>query len=269
MHANNAVESNKDAHAKEIAALKSQHADELVKLHSTTKDQAGELNKLRLEHGLVTEEVKAKVAAHNKEIQELAAKHAATVEVMADAQIAEIERMKEQHSEALQHSTLSEKAAADSQADSIKSAELVKEMQIKIASLEAELALSSTIHAPESQSLEKAKAGLVNGGDSPSFAHSELAQTEPTTPKKQEDETMKVGSGDEELSPADATDISSTVPTPAPRSEKHNIEGQLAGMQEQLKQLDDIDAEMLEQHERMARTLNRVDDTPVGTSEEV
>jgi hypothetical protein len=39
-------------------------------------------------------------------------------------------------------------------------------------------------------------------------------------------------------------------------------------MQEQLKHLDEIDAEMLEQHERMARTLSRVDDTTVITSEE-
>ena len=218
---------------------------------------------------MVTEEVKAKEAAHNKEIQELAAKHAATMEAMADAQVAEIERMKEQHSEVLKRSTLSENAAEDSQANSIKSAELVKEMQIKIASLEAELALSSTMRAPESQSLEKENTKLINGSENPGLAQSELAQAEPTTPNKQEDETMKVGSGDEEHSPANATDISSTVPTPVPTSEKPNIEGQLAGMQEQLKQLDDIDAEMLEQHERMARTLNRVDDTAVGTSEEV
>lgn len=266
---NDAVESSKDAHAKEINALKSQHADQLTKLQSASKDQAAELDKLKMQHGLATEEVKANEAAHSREIEELQAKHSATLEAVADAQIAEIERVKKEHSEALQNSTTSEKVAEDSRADSIKSAELLKEMQIKIASLEAELALSSTTDTPSSKSPKKKESKKsVNGNGSPGLVHSKWAQAEPTTPLKQEYGTMRGGSGDDETSPAGATDISSMAPTPASASRKDNIEGQLAGMQEQLKHLDEIDAEMLEQHERMARTLSRVDDTTVVTSEE-
>jgi len=197
---------------------------------------------------LAIEEVRAKEEARNREIKELQTQHSATLEAMADAQVTEIERIKQQHTEALP--TESDEPAEMATAESL------KEMQIKIASLEAELALSKNTDTPRSKSPRKKKSSKsINGNGSPALANSKGVQ-EPTTPN--EYGTIRGGSGDDE-----ASDISSTTPTPI----KHNIEGQLAGMQEQLKHLDDIDAEMLEQHERMARTLSRVDDT-VGTSEE-
>jgi chromosome segregation ATPase len=262
---NNAVDFSKDALAKDILALKSQHADQLTKLQSASKDQAAELNKLKMQRGLITEDTKANEAAHNREIKELAAQHSTTMEAMADSQVVEIERMKKQHTEALQRAKTSENVGEDSRAELIKSAEMLKEAQIKIVSLEAELALSSKTGTPRAKSPKKKRSSKsINGSGSPGLGHSKWAQAEPTTPLKSDYGSMRGGSGDDEPSLAGATDISSTVPTPMSAAREHNIEGQLAGMQEQLKHLDDIDAEMLEQHERMARTLNRVDDTTVG-----
>jgi hypothetical protein len=253
-----ALENSKDVHAKAISDLKSQHIDQLTKLQAGSKDQAAELEKLKMR---VEEETKTTAAAHNREVKELQAQHAATMEAMADAQVVEIEKMKKQHVEALQKATTFETVAEGLQADSSKTAETTKEMQIKIASLEAELALSKKTDTPRSKSPKKKKSRKsINGSGSPGLAHSMWAQGEPTTPLKQEYGTMRGGSGDDEPSQAETTEISSTAPTSASVPRKYNIEGQIAGIQEQLKHLDDVDAEMLEQHERMARTLSRVYD---------
>lgn len=253
-----ALETSKDAHAKAINDLKSQHIDQLTKLQSASKDQTMELKKLKTR---VEEETKTNAAAHDREVKQLQAQHAATMEAMADAQVTEIENMKRQNSEALQMATASEAVAGGPPADINQSAEALKEMQVKVASLEAELALAKKTDTPRSKSPRKKKSTKsINGNGSPGLANSKWAQPEPTTPLKQEYGTMRGGSGDDEPSPAGATDISSTVPTPASAPRKHNIEGQIAGIQEQLKVLDDVDAEMLEQHERMAKTLSRVDD---------
>ncbi|EXJ91362.1 hypothetical protein A1O1_04474 [Capronia coronata CBS 617.96] len=49
---------------------------------------------------------------------------------------------------------------------------------------------------------------------------------------------------------------------------KRNVAGQLAGIQEQIKQLDDLSEDFLEEHQNMAKMLSRVDDgtTNVSTS---
>ncbi|KAK5050558.1 hypothetical protein LTR84_003839 [Exophiala bonariae] len=51
---------------------------------------------------------------------------------------------------------------------------------------------------------------------------------------------------------------------------KHNVAGQLAGIQEQIRQLDEISEDFLVEHQRMARTLSKVDDqTETPTTVEV
>jgi hypothetical protein len=48
-------------------------------------------------------------------------------------------------------------------------------------------------------------------------------------------------------------------------SGKRNLAGQLAGIHEQIKQLDELSEEFLEEHQKMARTLSRVDDKTTTT----
>ncbi|EXJ93157.1 hypothetical protein A1O3_01714 [Capronia epimyces CBS 606.96] len=74
--------------------------------------------------------------------------------------------------------------------------------------------------------------------------------------------------GNDEANPA-----AEPIPTPTPDTPgrhphsgtmgKRNVAGQLAGIQEQIKQLDDLSEDFLEDHQKMASMLNRVDD---GTS---
>lgn len=58
-----------------------------------------------------------------------------------------------------------------------------------------------------------------------------------------------------------ATEINPDSPDqPHTATGKRNVAGQLAGIQEQIKQLDDLSEDFLEEHQKMAKMLSRVDD---------
>lgn len=65
-------------------------------------------------------------------------------------------------------------------------------------------------------------------------------------------------------------DASVQVEPTEEKSNKHNVAGQLAGIQEQIRQLDEISGDFLAEHQKMARTLSKVDDqTETGMTVEV
>lgn len=63
------------------------------------------------------------------------------------------------------------------------------------------------------------------------------------------------------------SDESSSAPPveSTPTASKRNIAGQLAGIHEEIKQLSELSDEMFDDHQKMARTLNKVDDTTTTT----
>jgi C4-type Zn-finger protein len=67
---------------------------------------------------------------------------------------------------------------------------------------------------------------------------------------------LRGGSSEEDNTVA-TTDATSA---PATNGKSRNVAGQLAGIHEQIKQLDEMSEDFLEDHQKMASILSRVDD---------
>ena len=76
---------------------------------------------------------------------------------------------------------------------------------------------------------------------------------------------LRGGSGDEDNTTADPEG----APVPVVNGKPRNITGQLAGIHEQIKQLDEMSEHFLEDHQKMASILSRVDDQTQTATVEV
>jgi len=98
--------------------------------------------------------------------------------------------------------------------------------------------------------------GSKNGLESSKWATAEdPATTSPETPASPST-GLRGGAGD--LNALDEAQAQETQTEEKPS--KHNVAGQLAGIQEQIRQLDEISGDFLVEHQKMARTLSKVDD---------
>ncbi|KEF52156.1 uncharacterized protein A1O9_11782 [Exophiala aquamarina CBS 119918] len=98
--------------------------------------------------------------------------------------------------------------------------------------------------------------GQKKGLESSKWATAEeLATASPQTPASPSS-GLRGGASDQ-----DALDeVGADGPETEEKPSKHNVAGQLAGIQEQIRQLDEISGDFLVEHQKMARTLSRVDD---------
>lgn len=97
--------------------------------------------------------------------------------------------------------------------------------------------------------------GLKKGLESSKWAAADdLATTSAETPASSSG--LRGGAGDQ-----DSLDqAQDQAQQSGQKTSKHNVAGQLAGIQEQIRQLDEISGDFLVEHQKMARTLSRVDD---------
>lgn len=150
--------------------------------------------------------------------------------------------------------------------------------QLKLVKKEAEeVALPSPKQRRKSRSPKRKSANHLSspGAPKPGLEASRWANPEASTTVStsiSEDQTtepvsdVRGGDGNEGTAPATEEDkMPSGQDHVAANNGKRNIAGQLAGIQEQIKQLDDLSEDFLEEHQKMARTLSRVDDRTTST----
>lgn len=104
--------------------------------------------------------------------------------------------------------------------------------------------------------------GENKGLASSRWATADEASASPASPST----GLRGGAADQDVLDQAPSEVKQTEEKPS----KHNVAGQLAGIQEQIRQLDEISGDFLVEHQRMARTLSKVDDqTQTPTTVEV
>ncbi|EXJ69204.1 uncharacterized protein A1O5_07240 [Cladophialophora psammophila CBS 110553] len=156
-----------------------------------------------------------------------------------------------------------ERAPDSERVDGIKAT--LDEAKKTIASLEAdlegamlEIETQRNLAESASKDAERFKAEATSLS-SPKPAEKPVNTTSPRSPK-QGLESSRWAKPGEAASEATGATTEETAPGAATNGKSLNVAGQLAGIQEQIRQLDDLSEDFLEEHQKMAGILSRVDD---------
>lgn len=141
--------------------------------------------------------------------------------------------------------------------------------QLRQAQKESEvIALPSPKPRRKSRSPKRKSTNALSAGGSKTGLESSRWAAVESTEAGEPATGLRGGSIDEDAdTAADPETPSETQGQGSPSKSKRNVAGQLAGIQEQIRQLDDLSEDFLEEHQKMARTLSRVDDRTASTIE--
>lgn len=263
--AQEAAEESQNKHSESMAAATAEreNALELVRSELDATRQAAEQRPTASE----LEELSKKAQKSTADLQEQHARAIREVKAEHEAHLDKVLRDLEEAQRA------SQQPQDSGELDNVKHAledakktifQLQEELHGAILEVETQRSLAETAQN-EVEELKKGEVVALSSLDAPSTSKSPkssspkpgLESSRWAAPETGEDAgtTVKQDPRSDEGSTASAPALD-----PQPGAKTKNVAGQLAGIQEEIKQLDEISDEFLEGHERMARTLNQVDD---------